>query len=244
MLAISSEVQADEFLIAGDGAFIYDLQNQEVVYSNFIEKQKILEIINVCEENSIFYSIYTPDMILTKSIDYNVLFYNSENKKNPPDKRININITEDMHDYIQKYEKKDFLKMTVCDSDKIIFSAIINKLKKIKDIEVLDIAHMSRKLIKSGTIEKEIGYFYTEISNKNVNKWTALQNLIEKLNIKREETIGIGDNINDIELVRETGLGIAMGNSCPELKKVAKYITKDNDCNGVAEAINKYINNG
>ena len=239
--SLAKEAGANEFLIAGNGAFIYDIQNEEILYNNYIEKQKILEIIKNCEENSIFYNIYTPDMIITKGINYNISYYNNENRKNSSDEKININVTEDIYNYVQNYEKNDFLKITICDSDKIIFSGIINKLKKIKNIDVLNISHMSRKTLKLGTKEKEITYFYTEITNKNVNKWTALKYLIDKLNIKLEETIGIGDNINDKELIENTGLGIAVENSCPEIKQIAKIIVSDNNSNGVAEAINKYI---
>lgn len=239
---ISNEiVGANEFLIAGNGSFVYDIQNEEIICSDYIKKQKILEIIKVCEENSIFYSIYTADMIITKSLNFNCAYYNNENKKNSPDKKININITENIYDYVKNYEKDDFLKMTICDNDKIIFSGIMNKLKKIKDIDVLDVGHISRKIIKTGTKEEEISYFYTEITNKNVNKWKALEQLIDRLNITKEETIGIGDNINDRELLLNSGLGIAMGNSCPEIKAIAKEVVKDNNSSGVAEAIRKYI---
>lgn len=152
-----------------------------------------------------------------------------------------MNITEDIYSYIESYESNDFLKITICDSDKMIFSRIVNKLKSTKDVDVLEVEHMSKKIIKSGTEELGISYFYTEITNKNVNKWTAIEYLIEKLNIKKEEVMAIGDNINDIEMIKNAGMGIAMGNSAPQVKDIADFITSDNDSNGVAEAINKYI---
>ena len=48
---------------------------------------------------------------------------------------------------------------------------------------------MSRKVIKNGTEEVDIEYFYTEIENKDVNKWTAIEFLINKLGIKKEEVV-------------------------------------------------------
>jgi len=232
---------ANEFLIAGNGAFVYDMQKKEIIYKNYIEKQKILEIIKICEENSIFYNIYTPNEVITKTLAWDSLFYNNENKKNPPDKKININITENIYDYVQNYKKDDFLKITICDNDKSIFRGIMNKLRKIRNIDVLDVGHMSRKLIKSGTEEIEIAYFYTEITNKNVNKWTAVESLIKILGISKEEVMGIGDNVNDKELIEEAGMGIAMGQSAPKVKEIADDAVSDNDNSGVAEAIQKYI---
>ena len=88
-----------------------------------------------------------------------------------------------------------------------------------------------------------IEYFYTEIANENTNKWTAIKFLIEKLDIKKEEVMAIGDNANDIEMVENAGLGVAMGNSMLSVNGIGDIIVKDNNSDGVAEAINAYINN-
>lgn len=238
---IANEIGANNFLIAGNGALIYDMQKEEIIYNQYIDKSKILEIIRICEENSIYYNIYTTETVLASSLNYNVLFYNNENRKYSPEKRTNINITENIYQYVEQYEKKDFLKVTICDNDKIIFSSIMNKLKKIKNIAILEVANMSSKVIKSGTKQTVIDYFYTEITNKNVNKWTAIEYLMSKLNIKKEEVMAIGDNVNDKEMIENAGLGIAMGNSCIQIRNVASEIVSDNNSDGVAEAIKRHI---
>ena len=68
-----------------------------------------------------------------------------------------------------------------------------------------------------------------------------MEHLIKELNIKTEETIAIGDYVNDIQMIKNAGLGIAMDNSADYIKQYADYITTDNNLDGVAEAINKYI---
>jgi len=241
ILPIANEINSNKYLISGNGATIYDIQKNRIIYKNYITKKKVLEIINLCEKNSMFYSIYTNNAILTKSINYNVLFYNSENRKKPEDKKININIVNDLYEYIKKYDGNDFLKFTICDSDEMVFRSIINKLKGIKDIDVLEVAHMSRKIIKHGTDNLEISYFYTEITNKNVNKWSAIEELIKIINITKDEVMAIGDNINDKEMIENAGIGIATGNSSPSIKEIADVIVSTNDQSGVAEAIDKYI---
>ena len=75
------------------------------------------------------------------------------------------------------------------------------KLKKINDIEILEVSHMSRKTIMQGTEEIPIEYYYTEISLADVDKWNAIEFLIKKLGIKPEEVIAIGDNINDKKMI-------------------------------------------
>ena len=100
---------------------------------------------------------------------------------------------------------------------------------------------MSKKIINHGSEDFEVSYYYTEITNEKVNKWTALEKLIEKLNIKKEEVMAIGDNINDKEMIENVGMGVVTANSSPDMKEIAKYIVATNDNSGVAEAINKYI---
>ena len=51
-----------------------------------------------------------------------------------------------------------------------------------------------------------------------------------------EQTVAFGDSMNDYEIVREAGIGIAMGNSVEELKAVADYVTDDIDRDGVWKA--------
>lgn len=235
------EIGADEYMISGNGAAIYDLQKRETIYNKYLSKEKILDIIEICEQNSMYYNVYTERSVITKSLNYNTLYYHSENQEKSEEKQTKIDIVENIPEYIKKIENKNFLKITVCDNDKNIFRGIINILKKDRSIDVLEVSHMSRKLIKYGTEEKLIEYFYTEISNKNVNKWSALEFLMKHCEINRKEVMAIGDNINDIEMIQNAGLGIAMGNSSPKIKEIADEITISNDENGVAKVLQKYF---
>ena len=99
---------------------------------------------------------------------------------------------------------------------------------------------MSKKVIKDGTQDVELDYFYTEITNDKVDKWTAIEFLLSKLSIKREEFMAIGDNVNDKLMVENAGLGVVMGNSAPYIKEIADVVVADNNNSGVAEAINNY----
>ncbi len=239
--SIAKEIGAYEYAICGNGTLIYDFKNEESIYSSYLDKEKVLQIIKICEENSIYYNVYTESEVITKSLNYNTLFYDSENNKKPLEKRTRINVIENIYNYIEENENLPILKMTICDSDKIIFSSIVNKLKTISKIEVLDVEHMSRKLVKYGTTEIPLEYYYTEITKKNTNKWIAIEFLIKYLGIKESEVIAIGDNINDKEMVENAGVGIAMGNSMLSCNKIGDVVVSDNDHNGVAEAIKRYV---
>jgi len=238
---IAKEVGADNYIISGNGAQLYDIKNQKIIHDKYLSKTKVLDIIKVCDENSIYYNVYTDNLVITRTLNYNTIFYHNENKKKQEGKKTNINIVESPYKYIQDSDTNQYSKMTICDHDRVIFSGIIRKLRQIKGITVLDVGHMSRKIIQSGTQDIEIEYYYTEITSENVDKWTAIQVLIDKLNIKKEEVAAIGDNANDLLMIKNSGLGIAMGNSSSQIKEVADMVVSDNDSDGVAEAIDKIM---
>lgn len=237
----SKELGIENYLISGNGAVVYDIKNEKMLYNKFLSKKQVLEIAKVCEENSIHYNVYTEKEIISSNLKYNVLVYYKENLKKPEEKRTHINIVPNMIDYIQNLENDNFLKVTICDEDEQVFNNIIKKIKSIGNLDVLDVQYMSRKKIKSGTEDIIIEYYYTEITNENVNKWTALEFLINKIGIKKEDVVAIGDNFNDREMIENAGLGIVMGNSNPFMKICADRIVTDNNSEGVREAIEKYV---
>ena len=238
---LAKELGADNYIISGNGAVIYDFEKDEIIYNRFLTKKQVLEIARICEENSIFYNVYSEDEIITKSLNYNVLFYHKENAKKSEDKRTNINIVYDISKYIENSSTDNYLKVTICEENKAVFNSIIRKIKHIDSLDVLDVAYMSRKKIKDGTNDVSISYYYTEITNKNVNKWSAIKFLIEKLGIDSSEVMAIGDNINDKEMIINSGLGVIMQNSSPLMKIYSDVIVPNNNESGVAKALMLFI---
>ena len=238
---IAKEIGSEKYMIAGNGAVVYDIKNDKIVYEKYIPKSKALDIIKTCEQNSIYYNVYTNKSIIASSLRYNVLYYYKENIKKEDSKKTHITLVEDILKYVEEMQEEKIMKIFICDSTESVFNAIIRKFDGVQDLEILDVSHMSRKIIKHGTTEIPIEYYYTEISMKNVDKWYAIEYLIEKLNISKDEVITIGDNMNDKKMIEEAGLGIVMKGSTPVVTKIADYITDDNNNEGVAKAIEKFI---
>ena len=127
----ANDIGIEGDIICGNGAIVYNLQEDKIIYNQYIDKKKVLQIIKICEENSIYYNVFTEDTILTSSLAYNVLFYNQENVKKPDSKKTNINIIQNIYKYIQEREKEDYLKMCICDKNNIIFGGIMKMLKEV-----------------------------------------------------------------------------------------------------------------
>lgn len=240
MKKMSLDLGITDYLIAGNGASIYDIKLEKNIYEKYIHTEKALNIIKMCKENSIFLNLYTDKGIITESLNYNVKVFNSENNSKASEKQTNIEVVKDIYEYT-KNNNINILKIIICDESKIIFNNIIQKLKKIKGIDVLDVEHMSKKVIRIGTEEFGVEYFYTEVSSKNVDKWYAIEYLINILKIDKKEVICIGDNINDKKMVENCGTGIVMKNSALAVADMGDFITEDNNLNGVAKAIYHYI---
>lgn len=84
--------------------------------------------------------------------------------------------------------------------------------------------------------------FFIEMMNKQASKGKTLGELADQLNLTKDNIMAIGDQGNDFTMVDYAGFGVAMGNAIDEVKKAAQFITKPNTEDGVAFAINKYVN--
>ena len=85
---------------------------------------------------------------------------------------------------------------------------------------------------------------YLEMNPKGVNKGFGLRKLAELLHVDIKDTIAIGDNYNDLPMIKAAGLGVGVANTVEEMKKECDVITDaDYEHSAVAEVIRKYILN-
>jgi hypothetical protein len=83
--------------------------------------------------------------------------------------------------------------------------------------------------------------FYTgwfcEIEPGSISKWSAVQHLARDWNIEDAQICAVGDDVNDIPMVRGAGLGVAMGNAVAELKAAADRVAPCHDSDGLVEVV-------
>lgn len=80
-----------------------------------------------------------------------------------------------------------------------------------------------------------------EVNARGVDKGAGIRMLGEFLGVRREEIIAFGDGLNDLAMIREAGMGIAVGNAVPEVRRAADHVTGSNEEDGVAEAVERFI---
>ena len=90
------------------------------------------------------------------------------------------------------------------------------------------------------TFDRFHSYVINVLEDNKVSKLTAIQKVLDHLNICKSEAIAFGDGGNDIEMLQYVGLGIAMGNSGEKLKTRADFVTKKASEGGILCALEKF----
>jgi 5-amino-6-(5-phospho-D-ribitylamino)uracil phosphatase len=80
-----------------------------------------------------------------------------------------------------------------------------------------------------------------EINPLGVNKATGIKDVCKLLGIKMSQVVAVGDSLNDLAVIQQAGLGVAMGNAQETVKQEADVVVASNNNDGIAEVIQKYI---
>lgn len=83
--------------------------------------------------------------------------------------------------------------------------------------------------------------FYLEVIPKVINKGQGIRDICKVLGISPKEVISFGDAANDIPMLREAGMGIAMGNASDAVKAAADMVTLSNNEDGIAAALERLL---
>ncbi|SFL23579.1 hypothetical protein SAMN03159341_104174 [Paenibacillus sp. 1_12] len=142
---------------------------------------------------------------------------------------------------ISTYMNKDRVQCLEWETPEYLIKGNVNKILIIRENQdftsVLDV-FLPVKGIECELVQSESTYL--EILPKAVSKGHALKLLVERIGIDMKDVIAIGDNLNDLEMIREAGLGVAVDNAHPKLKDEAQYISHSHLNHAVAEVIEKY----
>ncbi|MBE5254331.1 sugar-phosphatase [Mixta mediterraneensis] len=83
--------------------------------------------------------------------------------------------------------------------------------------------------------------YYLKILDRRVNKGQGVKMLAEKLGLRPDEVMAIGDQENDLAMIEYASTGVAMGNAIESVKNIAQFVTKTNMEDGVAHAIEELV---
>ena len=218
------------FGIFGNGSQIIDLSTGKEISKRALTLDEIISCFSLVEKYNLHAHAYTENGIVTP----NPLYMDLRNSILFPDK-INFEIVDSVLEYIQN--KNPIVH-------KLIFSSPFSLSEIKKELETntnLNITHFLKTgKYKDTIIDKE--YEYLDIAPSNVTKGQALQLLMDYLKLSKDNILSIGDNLNDIDMFKISGIGAAVNNAYDEVKQVANYVTANSVENaGFAEAIYKFV---
>lgn len=212
---IADELGLKTPIVSYQGGMIKDGANCEnTLYEKTLSPELARQIIKWAHENDVHLNLYMDDVLYV----------------------------ENDSSIIREYAQERFIEYKVCDFDKVKIENI-NKILAIKydDAETVTewVNFLSIKFPDLYVV-KSTPYF-CEISHKEATKACAVDFLRKHWGLSKDEILTIGDQNNDIELLKAGGIKIAMGNATEELKACADYVTDTVENNGWVKAIEKFV---
>ena len=220
--------------IFGNGNQIINLKTGEEIYRKLLKNEDVLFCVNTAKKLKLHVHLYTNKEVITEKLLYMDL-RNFELTKNDKNIDLEFKIVTDIQEYVER-ENPEILKLVI--SAEKDLASLKKEFSKNRNLQV----NLIRKVDKyrDEIIGKE--YEYLDIMPAGINKEQALEVLENYLKIDKSEVLAIGDNLNDLEMIKDSGVGIAVANAYDEVKEVANYTTTTTAQNGgFAEAVYKFI---
>ncbi|WP_068472837.1 Cof-type HAD-IIB family hydrolase [Saccharicrinis aurantiacus] len=203
------------YIISYNGAIITDIKNGQSIFEQTLNKQEIHDLYDYSKNNNLHILTYKNNEILTETESEYIDV--EKNLTGMP-----INKVPSFKAEVQEPAVKCILL-----EDPI-------KLKNIEPLLKADKTDLSVAISKP---------FFLEVMPKGIDKAASIQRLGERLNIKQEEIIAVGNAGNDLTMVEYAGLGVWVDNVTPELRDKGDAIVSSNNDDGVAEVVEQYILN-
>ncbi len=189
-------------------------QAGEILHQRLLNPDTARKILNWGDENDVHLNLYMNDKLYGKEKNEAIMRYTCE-------REIPYNICD--FKTIELHDINKLLAINFNDAEKV--TAWMDYLKK---------EFPELYIVKSTP-------YFCEIANPEATKYNGVEFLRNYWGLKREEVLTIGDQDNDIELLKAGGIAVAMGNATEDLKKYADYITDTVDNDGFVRAIEKFV---
>lgn len=211
------QIGTSPYIVSSNGASAYDAENEVEIYNERIDPQMVLQLIKHSRENGYRIKLNYKDLLVMNEAAY------------PDEKDKEVSYEE-----LEKVAVEE--QVVQC----VITSTDFEKMKVFRDYiknECVGIAVANEsKRFKNPDLKPSRNY-YCDVASVKVSKGNAVKAVCEYFQIKPEEIVTIGDGENDLSMFELTPNSVAMGNSLPEIKEKANYVTASNDEDGVAKVL-------
>ncbi|WEK55104.1 MAG: Cof-type HAD-IIB family hydrolase [Candidatus Cohnella colombiensis] len=212
---IARQVGLNVPIITYQGSLIKNLLDEEVLYERYVPTAAALRIYEYCKQRGIHIQAAINDELYSPSDNEHIRAYVQLSK-------IPYKVIPDFETLLQHEKVTKFVAI----DEPARLDGLLPELREMQGSEVY--------------ITKSKPNFL-EFLNLEGTKGHALRFLAAHYDIPMEETIAVGDAMNDHEMIEAAGLGVAMGNAVPALKAIANFVTLSNNDDGVKHVLDKFI---
>lgn len=217
---VTKQIPFVDYIIYSNGASVFDCNENKTIYTEHIPKEKAEKIVRLIDKMPVFYNVYyNGNMYLRK--DCGVFNGGNEFSKEFLEHFLAISIQEEN---MEKFASDKECEM-------IIIYGADEKCRK----EILSLMEELGELDHVSSVMNNI-----EITASKAAKGSALKAICDKIGCTSKEAMAFGDALNDCSMLSFAENSFAMENGDEVCKKSAKYVTKSNGEDGVAQAIEKY----
>ena len=207
------------FLIAYNGAVIYDWEKQEQIFARTLEIPTVLEVFDYVNQKGVHIQTYdTWDVLVEKRCD------DAAVRRYCDMIVMEHRVMNDVHTDLTE----EPVKCLVIDYDDRTGPLAVEKWLKEEMAEKVDCFFSCDA--------------YLEVVPKGMSKGEAVKMLCQMMGVPIENAVAVGDAANDLSMIEMAGIGVAMANGTAEVNAVAQYITqRDNNHDGIAEVVEKFF---
>lgn len=217
--------------IFSNGTQIFNLKTGTQIFSSSLLNSDIKLCYDIAKKYNLHVHAYSDDQLVSERLQYLDL----RNFKLQKKSGFKFVIVPNVLEYIEK-NNLPIHQFVISSSSSLAF--IENEILGNAQVSISKISKFGQ--YKDRILNKE--YEYLSIIPYNTNKSSAIKFLSNYLSIDNNDVMAIGDNLNDVDMVKNSGVGVAIANAYSELKDVAKYTTQNSvDDGGFAEAVYKFI---
>lgn len=220
--------------IFGNGNQIIDLKTGKEIFRKTLTEEEVVACMELAKRENLHIHFYTENEVITPKLMYMDL-RNFRLKDSIFNSDLNFKVVPNIEEYMQK-NKPTIFKLIISSPSSLAY--LQQEIEQKMAVTMYRVTKTNQ--YKDKIIDKE--YEYLDITPSKTNKSEALATLSKYLEVSSEEVMAIGDNLNDIDMIRNSGIGVAVANSYDAVKAVATYTTINSvENSGFAEAVYKYI---
>jgi 5-amino-6-(5-phospho-D-ribitylamino)uracil phosphatase len=222
-LPLVKPLEIDVPLVTASGALVKDPIDHRTLYQAEFEPEVLLQALAIVDDAG-----YDP-VLCADTFALGFDFYHAREKPRTPELAFYIAMNPGRN--------RIWPDLVTSPPPGVFGGFVVGSLGQMQELEALLDRKMPGKLHTHVLHPPRYKGFFIEIAPVGVTKWSAIQRLAESWGIAESEICAVGDDVNDIPMIRAAGLGVAMGNAQPSVKAAADRIAPTHDEDGLVQVV-------